>query len=249
MPRNKQRLLKTDYSIIIDWKPDGARQVRYESDPGDTPEVAAQGQDALSQAIAALGNAVEREEAGGQVGITLKDAVDAYLAGADVKGTTLKNYRSYLHNQVLPHFGSDRPLASIAQLQFAGWVQQLSTLGRSASTLEGYLSALTALGNWHRARGQQVPPWTARTLLPAARGPASVDRPAHTVDELRIIFAAVAADRHKRPEEFWATVATAFMGCRVEELAQVNLRSDFAQHHRACITSSSMRTPTRMGPN
>jgi len=79
---------------------------------------------------------------------------------------------------------------------------------------------------WHRSRINDLPLLTTATLLAKQARPEGEDRDAFTLDHLATLFANARQYRASEPWKFWVTAATAMTGCRVEEICQINLRSD-----------------------
>lgn len=235
--------LKIDFGYSIEILPSGEIKARAHTDPTDTPDSIAAGTRSLEAAIAAARAPIAREirhttPAPRQAPVgpfkRFADAIDEYLAAADLADGSLKNYKGYLKNVALPYFKSDTPIESIGQAEIAAFAARLQDpewhrtrrKPPARSTLEGYLSALSSMGQWHRQRGVAVPSWSTATLLPRVREPAHQARPQHTLTDLGVLFANASKYRASEPEKFWITVVTAFTGCRVEEMAQVNLSTD-----------------------
>jgi hypothetical protein len=59
--------------------------------------------------------------------------------------------------------------------------------------------------------------------------PPSRDRKEHSLELYRLLFANAATYRRREPHKWWVTVACAFLGCRLEEVAQAHLDGDFTK--------------------
>ena len=236
----KGKALSLGYAISFEVSRNGPVNASLTIGPEDTPEMVQEGQRLLSRTALELAHrspdrlaqdqGISHIHPSVEDGLTLANAVREFLAAADLKPSTLKNYKSYLENKAIPFFGSDRRVCSIQQSDFAAYIDHLKTLGRSSSTLEGYVGALSAMATWHRARGKSIVQWQSRTLMPANTTPEDQQRAEHSIDDLKVIFSNAVRYLKNEPEKFWVTVVTAFTGCRVEEIAQVDLTSDFHQH-------------------
>ncbi|MGF6663302.1 hypothetical protein QF000_004970 [Paraburkholderia atlantica] len=157
--------------------------------------------------------------------LTLADGIKEYFSKADIKPTTRASYRTKLA-YLVEQAGSGTPLFDIDQLRFVKLADTITDNDTwSDKTKSVYITIIGGFLNWHRIRAG-LPQLTAATLKPKRAAPSALDRAAFTLDQLRTIFQHAARFRGEEPHKYWATVATTFLGCRVEELAQVNLISD-----------------------
>ncbi|MFO1305787.1 MAG: DUF6538 domain-containing protein [Burkholderiales bacterium] len=155
------------------------------------------------------------------------DAVAQFLReSGGLRAMTKKNYEASLQRAV-SFFDVSMPIESITQAEFARYAQHVDGLPKSRSTKEGYLNALSSLGKWHRQRGAAVPVWSSAGLLAKDKRPPSELRPAWSIDQLAAILTN-AASYGKASPEFWVTALVMFTGCRVEEIAQLDLQDDLA---------------------
>ncbi|SPD45603.1 conserved protein of unknown function [Cupriavidus neocaledonicus] len=160
----------------------------------------------------------------------LADAAAQYFTQHELKPTTLKRYKPVIRRFV-EHFGDDHPLEQITQTKFAEFAAAVTAdESREVKTRQTDITIAGTFMNWHASRSEHVAKLTAATLKPKRQTPASEDRSEHSLDDMAAIFAAVAASRHKTPEEFWVTVGCALTGCRVEELAQIDTATDLKRH-------------------
>ena len=67
---------------------------------------------------------------------------------------------------------------------------------------------------------------TSTTLLPQKNTPDFEDRDAFSHDQLRAVFNNAKQYLESNPYNFLASIATVFLGCRVEELYQIHLKTD-----------------------
>jgi integrase len=220
--------LSVDYKMLFETGPDGRAKLQaIEVEPGSGEE---EHRRAVEAAKELLGVRSATGDECDESSLPLATAIDVFLSSSQIAAGSLKNYKSYLCKVALPHFGPDTALQRIDQRAFAKFVDHLSALGKSPSTVEGYVSAFRAMGAWHRSRGAKVPQWETTSLLPKRKSSESEDRAAFSLPEIGALFRGVARYRESQPEKFWISAATAFMGCRVEELAQVNLLTDLHRY-------------------
>lgn len=120
-------------------------------------------------------------------------------------------------------------MSDIDQEGFAKFVHDVfEAKGRAHSTKVGYINAFTSLFSWLRARyPKSIAHLYTKKLIPTGQEAAAEQRDPFTLEQLRALFENAASYRHTAPHKFWPTVVAAFMGCRIEELAQVHLRTDF----------------------
>ncbi|MBU9415472.1 hypothetical protein KTE23_02610 [Burkholderia multivorans] len=224
----KSSSTRTDYIVEIKLDLSGLPQtVKIEAEPGEHEAA----QKALETAVAGLATlrqpvSTERPQTDkASVGPTLAEGVAEYMSKADIKPTTRAAYRTKL-DYIVEQVGGTTPLFDIDQ---AGFVKLAETIladrTRHDKTKIGYITTISSFLNWHRIR-KGLPQITAAKLKPKRTAPASLDRDAHSLEQLRVIFDHAAGYRLTEPHKYWVTVATAFLGCRVEELAQVNLHTD-----------------------
>lgn len=224
----KPNTIQTDYMVEIKLDLRGLPQaVRIEAEPGEHEAA----QKALETAVAGLAALREparlqdAQRARENPGPTLAEGVAEYMTKADIKPTTRAAYKTKLA-YLVEYAGGPTPLFDIDQ---AGFVKLAETIladnARHDKTKIGYITTIGAFLNWHRIR-KGLPQLTAATLKPKRTAPAALDRDAHSLDQLRAIFDHTAGYRVTEPHKYWVTVATAFLGCRVEELAQVNMHTD-----------------------
>ncbi|MCZ2897836.1 hypothetical protein MTR01_27835 [Burkholderia thailandensis] len=161
-------------------------------------------------------------------GPTLQEAVTEYLDKVDVKPTTRKSYRTKLAFLV-GKLGAATSFASIDQVRFSALAEEIAADdSRQDKTNGDYITVIGGFLNWHRIR-QGLPQITAATLKPKRDTPESLDRDAYSPTQLEGLFKYASEFRQTEPHKFWATIATAFLGCRIEELAQINLHTDVLQ--------------------
>ena len=94
------------------------------------------------------------------------------------------------------------------------------------TTAGHHITTLGAFLNWFRTREGWGNPLTTKTLIPKTDTPATEERNGFSVDELKAIIKNARRYRTTEPHKYWVTVTAALTGCRVEELAQINLHTD-----------------------
>lgn len=161
---------------------------------------------------------------------TIREAMDLYFAeDMDIKGRSKQRYHQLLRPFV-SHFGEDRPLGTVDQQEFNKYADQVKAAGMSWSTQKNRIGTAARFLSWSQIRGRTPHVVSARTLKPSRKTPARRDRGAFSEQELRAIFENAAHFRlTKKHAKFWITVASAFLGGRVEELAQLDFERDLKQ--------------------
>jgi integrase len=240
MGKEEKNGVRFDWVAALDLGDMGT--MRFETSPHDSIEdkerAVAAFKDVALAAIEARGASfssvieIDKEKAGK----TLKEAVNEYLDGADLKPSSLKAYRLALEQYAIPFFGPDTPIVQIDQRQFAEFVTHIRGDGsKKDMTIVGYAYPVTALFKWQRSRVNGLPILTTATLLPKQKRPEVDERDAFSLRQLAIIIDNAKRYLGKEPSKYWVTVATALTGCRIEELAQVNLTTDLQYDSEADI--------------
>lgn len=237
MTKKGQPTLKTGYELEIELEEFFGKpgKVRIKADttvPGDHDAA----KEALNQALDKLAEAnqnIDRSlgavltHASARSTKKLGEAIDFYLANAGkLKPASRKTYTTALKKLVLPFFGHETLLGAIDQVEFARFVGNVNSMDRAFSTKEGYVVAFSSFGKWYRNRGEKVPDWKAAGLLEKRRMPPDTARDAFTFDELEVVLRNAASYLDTEPAKFWVTAICALSGCRVEELAQIDLSND-----------------------
>jgi integrase len=229
MPSDKKpRSLRTHYGLGIELDPATGFLTKIQitdANPGDAS--------AISQNIAALMAGASTQNVPGKptsdTTPTIAEAATALLAAPGRKPTTRKRY-----SNVFDHFGeflgADRRLGSISQEDFARYADSVTANASwSDKTKRDYITTASQLFAFYEARNSAVPKISTKGLKPKRTTPAGQDRDAFTLDEYRLLFENAAAYRTRAPHKWWATVACAFLGCRIEELTQAHLGKDFVK--------------------
>jgi hypothetical protein len=153
-------------------------------------------------------------------------AIAEYVQKAGGKPQTKATYRSkFAHAQVF--FGGEEcDILKIDQADLVRYADHVIGTIPNMTTQTHYISVVAGFLNWHRTRVSGLGQLTTKTLIPKKDSPESEDRDAYTLDELKDIFLNASKYRLRNPYKFWATVAPAFLGCRIEELCQIHLKTD-----------------------
>ncbi len=157
-----------------------------------------------------------------------------FTVGEAIKKYLEKRMKPESRKRIVPalkHFedfaGAATPLTHITQARFADYADHVNASSAWKDKTKGlYITAAGTMLRWHSSRGL-IPLVSAATLKPARTTPTSMDRDAFTMDQLEVVFVEAAEFRTKHPHWFWVVVLSAFMGTRIEELAQADIRSDF----------------------
>ena len=164
---------------------------------------------------------------------TIVEATAAVLADPGLKPNTRKRYANVFEH-FGGHFGKETKLQDIPREKFASYADAVSIRSTwSVKTKSIYISIAQRLFGFYEARNGAVGRITTKGLKPKRLQPASFDRMGHKLAEYRVIFANAAKYRTKEPHKWWVTVACAFLGCRIEELAH----GTRTRHYNICDTA------------
>lgn len=160
-------------------------------------------------------------------GMPFKDAMEFYLAKKG--GVSSKNvYRSRLEH-AQEHFGEERDVRYIAKSDLREYVahteNSIKEVGTQIVTVRQvftFLNYIRDVKDWGGAL-------TTKNILPVKETEDSEDRDQFTLEQLFFVFQFAKKFKEKQPAKYWATIAVAFTGCRIAELGQVNLTTDFHQ--------------------
>ncbi len=180
-----------------------------------------------------LGIAIQAKEGGAvkATGMQFASALAEYFADAQIKASTRKTYKGRLEH-ALAHFGADRDIRHIEQADFSSYARKLVKETPDPTTAGHYITTLGGFLNWYRRREGWGSDLTTKTLIPKKDTPATEDRHGFSVEQLGVVIKNARRYRIKQPNKYWAIVTTAFTGCRIEELAQINLHTDL-KHNAA----------------
>ena len=218
MPRRSNSSSRTDYSLVVQFDEETGRRKSLtitDVKPGEGEEVAA------------LVNRVSGEHAAPSIATpTIAEATSEVMA-SDVKGRTKVEYeRAFAH--LAEFFGKDTRLGEIQQQAFAKFAAAVkSEASWSDKTKNTRIGNAARLFNFYAGTNPAVPSIKTKGLKLKRSRPANLDREAFSLDDMRVLFQNAARYRTKKPAKWWITVACAFLGCRVEELAQAHIMGDF----------------------
>lgn len=226
-PRSPQRIT-TNYGIAIEWDPASGALKSLEIKDA-TPEDAA----AIDSHIRTLGDTGKTPAASTLRELhntpTIAEATLAVLGDSNLKATTRKRY-GQVFKHFGEHFGSETRLADIPQERFAQYADAVNAaLGWSIKTKNMYVESARRLFTYYEARNGAVPSIKTAGLKLKRQTPAQHDRGELTLETYRIVFANAAQYRKREPHKWWVTIACAFLGCRLEELVQAHLATDFVK--------------------
>jgi hypothetical protein len=209
-----------DYTLEIDFNEFGKpKKMRVEAEPHE--------EDAVNSAIKAALSASSDDVgtmAKGSGGKPFGEAVAEYFAKANIKPQSKATHRSKLEH-AHQFFGATADALKIDQAHFVRYTDHVLATVKHVTTQGHYIATVLTFLNWHRVR-VGLPQLTSKSLMPKKHTPESEDRDAYTLEQLRLVFENAATYRGRSPCKFWASVVPAFLGCRIEELAQVHLTTD-----------------------
>lgn len=228
------RAERADYKLQVDGYPRANRPIfRIETEDNDADRAAAH--EAL---LAATGrglphaaplpgsNAIGRP--GAALGPLAKRWLDEHVA-AKRSRNTLIDYRRTVEKLVVPFFGEDRLVSTLSQRDLAALAEHVhEDYGQklAPATRNQYLAVASSLFGWLESKGELSFRPTLRHQTAPAEQHESEQRLPFTLEEVALIVEQAAADRKRRPEVLWATAGAALLGCRIEELAQLDLSRD-----------------------
>lgn len=179
----------------------------------------------LDIAIRAKGGAEPALKAGLPFGLAMSE----FLKGQR-KATTRRTYKGRLeHAQAF--FGIDKDIRHIEQADLSEYAAHAKKDIANQSTAGFHISTLCGMLNHYRITKGWGPELTTKRLIEKKDTPDSDDRDRYSPEQLKALFLNAAKYRTTQPHKYWATVAAPFLGCRIEELAQINLHTDLLQSH------------------
>lgn len=191
-------------------------------------EAEAHEKDAVDSAIAAaLGNnqptAIPKPSSSRHLPFNL--AIEEYYKYAEgLKPNTIANYRSKLRH-ACDFFGETREILSLDQSDIVNYSKHVKNTISNNTTRGLYIQIVATFVNWHRIQAGESQ-LTTRTLIPKRTAPESTEREAFLFEDMEQLFTNAFLYRHSQPHKWWVTIAVALMGCRIEELSQVNIHTD-----------------------
>lgn len=161
---------------------------------------------------------------------SFQNSVDEYFQKANLKPTTRVTYKSKLEF-AKAFFGDGFDVLAIDQLSIVHFSEHVKNKISNETTQGLYIQIIVTFINWHRARNG-LSQLNSKTLIPKRTTPEYEDREEFSLDDMHAIFKNAFQYSRKEPYKWWSTIAVAFMGCRIEEICQVNLETDLV-HDRS----------------
>lgn len=162
------------------------------------------------------------------------DAITEYFNKVKIKPQTKATYRSKL-DHAQKFFGDRMCVLEIDQAGFVGFCEHVMATVPNATSQSHYMTTVATFLNWYRVRSSILPPLTTKTLVRKRELPESEDRDAFTIDQLSAVLENASTYKRKNPHQFWASIAPAFLGCRIEELCQIHIQTDLVHDEQAGI--------------
>ncbi|HEY4375352.1 MAG TPA: DUF6538 domain-containing protein [Burkholderiales bacterium] len=162
--------------------------------------------------------------------MSLKAAIAKLLESLPLKDKSLRRYRGALQH-LQEHFGENTQVHTITQERFGEYAKLVNKHPEwSEGTKRLNITVAGRLFSWGSAgHVANMPTITTRTHKLGRSQPADRQRDAYDEMQLAAIFNDIAAVKKSKPERFWITACCAFLGCRLEEIAQADVVSDFRQ--------------------
>lgn len=230
MKKSKADPGQFDYTVKVDLDVFGKlSSITVDAQPGEEEAV----NSAIQTALKSAGGGTESVPAAAKAIKTFEMAISEYIQKASGKPQTKATYRSkFAHAQEF-FGGKDANILAIGQVQLVKYTEHVTSTFDNITTQGHYISTVAGFLNWHRTRSADLSPLTTKTLMPKKETPESDERDAFTLTELGDIFRNASQYRRLSPCKFWATVAPAFLGCRIEELCQIQLKTDLQRDEDA----------------
>jgi integrase len=223
------------FGLTIDWDPQTGKPRVNATDvkPGEEKAVT----DLATMMLGAVNEAVGREHDARPARAhtpTVNEAIAAKLAAPGLKPTTQKEYKRAFA-LFAERMGGETRLADLPQERFAEFADFVSSMPNLAAKTKGfYITSAQGLYTFYSARNGAVPTITTKGLKPKRLGPPERRR-AFTLEELEVLFRNAARYRERKPAKWWITVATVFLGGRIEELTQAHVDGDFRRDPKSGI--------------
>lgn len=220
----------TYYTLKIDFYDNGKPSaVHVQAEPSEEQAV----NSAITTTIASIGERSERiVSMSARKSFTA--AIAEYFSKSQTKPQTKATYRSKL-DHAQKFFGETTDVLKIDQGNFVSYCDHVLTSIPNVTTQGHYITTTATFLNWHRVRSAGLPALTTKTLISKRNSPESDDRDAYSLEQLGLVFENAKQYYRSNPCKFWASVATAFLGCRIEELSQIHLKSDLVHDEEADI--------------
>lgn len=194
-------------------------------------------QEAVNSAIkAALSSVREPSSKDSRQGAQkpFSEAITEYFNKSQTKAQTKATYRSKL-DHAQKFFGDTKDVLRIDQADFVGYCDHVMATVPNTTSQGHYMTTVATFLNWYRVRSAGLPALTTKTLVPKRDSPESDDRDAFSLEQLGFVFENAKQYRRNNPHKFWVSIAPAFLGCRIEELCQIHLKSDLVSDEETGI--------------
>jgi len=213
--------IRTDYTLKVDLDELGRpSSFTVDAQPDE--------QDAVNAAIrTVLENPRSARATPVQTKKTFAEALNEYFGKAQIKAQSKATYRSKLEH-AQKFFGPSQNVLAIDQADFARYCDHVLETVTHITSQGQYMATAASFLNWHRNRTGGLSSLTTRTLIPRKDTPESDERDAFSLEQLALVFNNAKKYRESNPHKFWVSIAPAFLGCRIEELCQVHLKTDLA---------------------
>lgn len=155
---------------------------------------------------------------------SFQDFIDEYNEKAGLKPSTIANFKSKLRF-AMEYFGENSDILSVTQPGIVNLSEHVKVHIGNRTTQGLYIQIIVRFINWHRARNG-LPDLNSKTLVPRRTTPDHIDREEFSLKDMQVIFNNAYTYSRKEPCKWWSTIAVAFLGCRIEEICQVNLQTD-----------------------
>jgi hypothetical protein len=162
------------------------------------------------------------------------EAIPEYFSKSHTKAQTKATYRSKL-DHAQKFFGDAKDVLSIDQADFVGYCDHVIATVSNMTSQGHYMTTVATFLNWYRVRSAGLSALTTKTLVPKRDSPESDDRDAFSLEQLGSVFENAKQYRRSNPYKFWVSIAPAFLGCRIEELCQIHLKSDLVNDEETGI--------------
>jgi hypothetical protein len=163
-----------------------------------------------------------------------REAIPEYFSKSQTKAQTKATYRSKL-DHAQKFFRDLKCVLTIDPADFVGYCDHVSATVPNITSQGHYMTTVATFLNWFRVREAGLPALTTKTLVPKRDSPESDDRDAFTLEQLGMVFENAKQYRRSNPHKFWASIAPAFLGCRIEELCQIHLKTGLVNDAEAGV--------------
>lgn len=162
------------------------------------------------------------------------EAISEYFEKSPTKPATKATYSSKLEH-ARKFFGDLKDVLKIDQADFVDYCDHVLATVPNKTSQGHYMTTVATFLNWHRVRSSGLSALTTKTLVPQRDTPESDDRDAFTLEQLGYVFENAKQYARSAPHKFWVSIAPAFLGCRIEELCQIQLETDLVHDEASNI--------------